>query len=175
MSGLCGDSMVKNSPAMQETQVQSLCQEKEGNGNPFQYYCLGNLMERGAWWATAHGVTTRVGHHFATKQQMSGLQLQTCAHTEGSCSTTVNDTTPGETLLSLHAIQLWPELKTQPNNPPSITQNTGHFLHKLFLHQYILPEASPPAFLSIFIYYFLKSQTSPLRCNFRITFLYRKS
>ena len=29
-----------------------------GNGNPFQYSCLGNPIERGAWWATVHGVTT---------------------------------------------------------------------------------------------------------------------
>ena len=26
------------------------------NGNPFQYSCLGNPMDRGAWWATDHGV-----------------------------------------------------------------------------------------------------------------------
>ena len=24
----------------------------EGNGNPHQYSCLGNLMDRGVWWAT---------------------------------------------------------------------------------------------------------------------------
>ena len=29
----------------------------EGNGNPLQYSCLGNLMGRGAWRATVHGVT----------------------------------------------------------------------------------------------------------------------
>ena len=29
----------------------------EGNGNPLQYYCLENPMDRGAWWATVHGVT----------------------------------------------------------------------------------------------------------------------
>ena len=29
----------------------------EGNGNPFQYSYLENSMDRGAWWATAHGVT----------------------------------------------------------------------------------------------------------------------
>ena len=29
----------------------------EGNGNPLQYSCLENLMDRGAWWATVHGVT----------------------------------------------------------------------------------------------------------------------
>ena len=28
----------------------------EGNGNPLQYSCLGNPMDRGAWWATIHGV-----------------------------------------------------------------------------------------------------------------------
>ena len=28
----------------------------EGNGNPLQYSCLENPMERGAWWATIHGV-----------------------------------------------------------------------------------------------------------------------
>jgi len=28
----------------------------EGNGNPLQYSCLGNSMDRGAWRATVHGV-----------------------------------------------------------------------------------------------------------------------
>ena len=29
----------------------------EENGNPLQYSCLGNPMDRGAWKATVHGVT----------------------------------------------------------------------------------------------------------------------
>ena len=29
----------------------------EGNGNPLQYSCLENFMDRGAWWVTVHGVT----------------------------------------------------------------------------------------------------------------------
>ena len=29
----------------------------EGNGNPLQYSCLENPMDKGAWWATIHGVT----------------------------------------------------------------------------------------------------------------------
>ena len=29
----------------------------ERNGYPFQYSCLENSMDRGAWWATVHGVT----------------------------------------------------------------------------------------------------------------------
>ena len=28
----------------------------EGNGDPLQYSCLGNPMDRGAWWPTVHGV-----------------------------------------------------------------------------------------------------------------------
>ena len=28
----------------------------DGNGNPLQYSCLGNAMDRGAWGATVHGV-----------------------------------------------------------------------------------------------------------------------
>ena len=28
----------------------------EGNGNPLRYSCLGNPIDRGAWWATALGV-----------------------------------------------------------------------------------------------------------------------
>ena len=28
----------------------------EGNGDPLQYSCLENPMDRGAWWATVHGV-----------------------------------------------------------------------------------------------------------------------
>ena len=29
----------------------------EGNGNPLRYSCPENSMDRGAWWATVHGVT----------------------------------------------------------------------------------------------------------------------
>ena len=46
-------------PAMRETWVQSLGQKRspgEGNGYPFQYSCLENPMDGGAWWATVHGV-----------------------------------------------------------------------------------------------------------------------
>ena len=38
----------------------------EGNGNPLQYSCLENPMDREAWQATVHGVT-RVGHDLVTK------------------------------------------------------------------------------------------------------------
>ena len=38
----------------------------EGNGNPLQYSCLGNPMDRGDWRAMVHGVI-RIGHDLATK------------------------------------------------------------------------------------------------------------
>ena len=34
----------------------------EGSGNPLQYPCLGNPTERGAWWATVHAGSQRVGY-----------------------------------------------------------------------------------------------------------------
>ena len=40
----------------------------EGNGSPLQYSCLENLMDRGAWRATVHGIA-RVRHNLVTKPQ----------------------------------------------------------------------------------------------------------
>ena len=51
---------IKNLPAMQEIQVQSLGQEDspaERSSSPLQYSCLENPMNRGAWLATVHRVT----------------------------------------------------------------------------------------------------------------------
>ena len=62
--GFPGGSVVKYPPAMQEMQqekrVWSLGQGRppgEGNSNPLQYPCLGNPLDKGAWWATVHWVT----------------------------------------------------------------------------------------------------------------------
>ena len=38
----------------------------EGNGNPLQYSCLENLMDRGAWQTTVHRIA-RVGHGLVIK------------------------------------------------------------------------------------------------------------
>ena len=49
--------MVKHLPEIWETQVRSLGQEEgEGIGNPIQYPCLENPMDRGVWYATVPGV-----------------------------------------------------------------------------------------------------------------------
>ena len=41
---------------------------EEANGNPLQYSCLGNPMDRGAWWAIVHGVTKSQIHLRDLKQ-----------------------------------------------------------------------------------------------------------
>ena len=52
---------VKIRPAMQETWVQPLGLEDstgEGYGHPLKFTCLENPMDRGAWWARVHGVSS---------------------------------------------------------------------------------------------------------------------
>ena len=52
--------LVKNPPAVQETWVQSLGWEdtlEEGMATHSSILAWGILMDRGAWWATVHGVT----------------------------------------------------------------------------------------------------------------------
>ena len=59
--------MVKNPPAnagdvREAGSIPGLGRSSgEGNGNPLQYSCLGNPMDREAWWATIHGVTKSQG------------------------------------------------------------------------------------------------------------------
>ena len=57
--GFPGDSEVKNLLVNSEDKGLIPGSDRspgEGNGNLFQYSCLGNPMDRGAWWATVHGV-----------------------------------------------------------------------------------------------------------------------
>ena len=49
--------LVKNAPALQETWVRSLGWKdfpEGGDGNPLQYSCLENSMDREAWRAAVH-------------------------------------------------------------------------------------------------------------------------
>ena len=43
----------------------------EGNGNPLQYSCLGNPLDRGAWWATVHSITK-------SWTQLNRLSMHSC-------------------------------------------------------------------------------------------------
>ena len=58
--GFPGGSVIKN-PSANAGDEGSIPGSRrfpgEGNGNPLQYSCLGNSMDRGALWDTVHGVT----------------------------------------------------------------------------------------------------------------------
>ena len=65
--------MVKNPPVIWE--IKGLIPELgrstgEGNGNPLQYSCLENFIDRGAWWGTVHGVSKEsdMTVHWVTKR-----------------------------------------------------------------------------------------------------------
>ena len=59
----------------------------EGNGNPLQYSCLGNSMDRGAWWATVHAIaesdTTEVTENAHTLYEM--ITVVSLDHTHYLC------------------------------------------------------------------------------------------
>ena len=46
---------------------------RKRNANPLQYSCLGNPMDRGAWWAVVHGVA----------KHQTRLNMHTCGMEEG--------------------------------------------------------------------------------------------
>ena len=70
------ESVVKNLPASAGAtgsisgSGRSLGEE---NGDPFQYSCLGNPMDRGTWWATSHGVAEELGltEHLSTHTRIT--------------------------------------------------------------------------------------------------------
>ena len=62
-TGFPGDSVIKNLPSnvgdtLEKEEIHGSGRSSgEGNGNPLQYSCLGNPMDREAWQTTVHGVT----------------------------------------------------------------------------------------------------------------------
>ena len=75
---------VKKLPAMQETLGLSSIPGSErspgeGNGNPLQYSCLENSMDKGVWWVTVQGVTksqTQLSDfHFIFSQSNVSVEL----------------------------------------------------------------------------------------------------
>ena len=63
--GFPGGSVVKNPPAKagdMELNPELGRSPGGGNGNPFQYSCLENPTDSGAWWATVHRVTMSRTH-----------------------------------------------------------------------------------------------------------------
>ena len=73
-----GGSVVKNLPANARDAGSILESGRSpggGHGNPCQYSCLKNPMDRGAWWSIVHRVI-RVGHDLAMKQPPPILKIE---------------------------------------------------------------------------------------------------
>ena len=69
-----GGSVVNDSPANARdvSLISGLGRSPgEGNSTPLHYSCLGNPIDRGAWWATVHGDHKRDGHDLLTKKQQT--------------------------------------------------------------------------------------------------------
>ena len=51
-----------------------------GHGNPLQYSCLENPLDRGAWRATVHRVTTKATYHtmVESKEELNSCSLAVC-------------------------------------------------------------------------------------------------
>ena len=47
----------------------------EGNGNPLEYSCLKNSIDRGAWWPTVHGVTKSCVQLFVSHTRVNNSLL----------------------------------------------------------------------------------------------------
>ena len=57
----------------------------EGNGNPLQYSCWENPMDRGAWWAPVHGVAksrTQLSMHAVISKRLHYAELLKCTETQ---------------------------------------------------------------------------------------------
>ena len=74
--GFPGGSVVKNPPANARDTGSFFGSGRspgEGNGNPLLYPCLGNPVDRGAWWGTVLWGSGRVGLYLAAEQQQQSF------------------------------------------------------------------------------------------------------
>ena len=53
---------------------------REGNGNPLQYSCLENPMDRGAWWAAVHGIAKSTTERFTFTFHFDALEKEMATH-----------------------------------------------------------------------------------------------
>ena len=81
LKGFSGGSAVKNKPANSGDvcSIPGLGRSPGGrNGNPLQYSCLENSMDRGVWWATVHGVTktwTKLSAHTCMERHQKTMVI----------------------------------------------------------------------------------------------------
>ena len=83
--------LVVKSPSANAGDIRDMClilrmgrSPRGGNGNPLQYFCLENPVDRGAWWAMEHELTKELD----TTEQLS---MHAYAHFDFSSQKLRND------------------------------------------------------------------------------------
>ena len=102
---------------------------REENGNPLQYSHLGNLMDRGAWWATSMG-KQRVRHDWVTSFQDSVLPWTLFLH---PCSYDLLLDIKQISMKFHLPIQAFPRLPYLPAHPPCPFQSPKPLPYTCFL------------------------------------------
>ena len=122
------DSVVKNPPAMAGDKDSISASGRslgERNGNPFQYSCLENSMDRGVWWATVHEVTK------------SQIRLS-----DSTITTTAGQWGPILRPLSVSRVRPWVLWTLRPRSMAQILQGVRSNLLKLFYFRIVLRSLS---------------------------------
>ena len=116
LRGFSGGSVIKNLPA-NAGDVRLIFGSGRsiggGNGNPLQYSCLQNSMDRGAWQDTVHGVTKEPD----TTEQLNNILL--------GATMKVHTSSPWQVLLINHSLLsswawIWPQDPSQHCCPSAI-------------------------------------------------------
>ena len=87
------------------------------NGNPCQYSCLGNPLDRGAWWAAVHGVTksrTRLSAAQLVSQNSVNQPPHFCCQKCCECNSSIKETYRRETAFFPN-----PDLSVDKTNKPA--------------------------------------------------------
>ena len=109
--------------------LRFIVEDGEGNGNPLQYSCLENPVDRGAWWAAVHRAAQ-------SRTRLKQLSMHACMHSWGNQSSeSVNDSSE-ITLSTKSKLGVQPRLSDsdlllaveQVSKPPFLKKNINLFI-----------------------------------------------
>ena len=126
----------------------------EGNGNPLQYSCLENSMDRGAWWATVHGVAkSRTRLSDFTPSLI--LFQSSCPHFTDEVARQTDQDVPGRKFTGRGCSQehLWGMKEVRFRS--AILLCAFHFLPQLFFYFFLASNLFSPLVLNIYKIYIL--------------------